>query len=108
HQAVLVSHVDKPYDHVHVIVNRIKPDMSGIVSKSMDRLKLSRWAESYELNEGMIRCVERVRNNALRREGFIAKDLKSKSRQEIEAERRGAWPALKRLYTQEQEVIKRL
>lgn len=105
HQAILVSHVDKLYDHVHVIVNRIKPDMSGVVSKSMDRLKLSRWAETYELNDGMIRCVERVRNNALRREGHLVKDRKSKSRQEIEAERRSAEDALKSLNKRELEVI---
>ncbi|XUY30459.1 relaxase/mobilization nuclease domain-containing protein (plasmid) [Agrobacterium sp. rho-8.1] len=106
HQAIFVSHIDKPYDHIHVIVNRIKPDFSGVVSKSMDRFKLSAWAEDYERRHGKIHCEQRVRNNALRRSGFAVKDLVSKSRQEIEAERRSAWPVLNGLYKAEQELIR--
>ncbi len=106
HEAIFVSHIDKLYDHIHVIVNRIKPDFTGVVSKSMDRFKLSAWAEDYERRHGKIHCEQRVRNNALRRSGFAVKDLVSKSRQEIEAERRSAWPVLNGLYKAEQDIIR--
>jgi len=106
HQAIFVSHIDKPYDHIHVIVNRIKPDFSGVANNVGDQIKLSRWAEDYERRHGKIHCEQRVRNNALRRSGFAVKDLVSKSRQEIEAERRSAWPVLNGLYQAEQELIR--
>lgn len=106
HQAIFVSHIDKPYDHIHVIVNRIKPDFSGLANNRSDQIRLSVWAENYERRHGKIHCEQRVRNNALRRSGFAVKDLVSKSRQEIEAERRSAWPVLNGLYQAEQELIR--
>ncbi len=106
HQTIFVSHIDKPYDHIHVIVNRIKPDFSGVANNVGDQIKLSRWAEDYERRHGKIHCEQRVRNNALRRSGFAVKDLVSKSRQEIEAERRSAWPVLNGLYKAEQDIIR--
>ena len=68
HQALIVCHNDTAHPHVHVIVNRVSP-ANGIAHKgSKAKLVLSAWAEAYERDQGRILCVERVENNAARRE----------------------------------------
>ena len=69
HQALIVAHGDRPHAHAHVIVNRVDAENGKAASLSQSRLKLSKWAESYERNQGKIRCPNRERHNRMRARG---------------------------------------
>ena len=69
HQALIVAHGDRPHTHVHVIVNRVDAENGKAASLSQSRLKLSKWAGSYERNQGKIRCHNRERHNRMRARG---------------------------------------
>ncbi|MGB3539105.1 MAG: relaxase/mobilization nuclease domain-containing protein [Mesorhizobium sp.] len=58
-QAVIVEHTDRPHRHVHVIVNLVDPDTGKSVSLSNDEHKLDRWADDYEVAQGIIRSPDR-------------------------------------------------
>jgi hypothetical protein len=58
-QAVIVEHTDRPHRHVHIIVNLIDPDTGKAVSLSNDGHKLDRWADDYEVAQGVIRSPDR-------------------------------------------------
>lgn len=77
HEAVIVAHNETEHPHVHVICNLVHPDTGKIASTSYDQLKLSRWAENLEQQEGKIYCEQRVINNAKRRE-VAAQDKEQK------------------------------
>ncbi len=68
HETVFVGHSDG-VPHVHVIVNAIHPETGKVNTLSYSKLKLSRWAESYEREHGQIYCKQREENNARRGEG---------------------------------------
>ena len=55
--------------HVHVIANRVEPESGKAAGLSRSKLKLSKWAERYEREQGKIRCPERERNNKRREAG---------------------------------------
>jgi hypothetical protein len=59
HQAVIVEHTDRPHKHVHVIVNLVDPETGQAVSLSNDEHKLDRWADDYEVTQGVIRSPDR-------------------------------------------------
>ena len=80
HQAVLAVHTDTPHPHIHVIVNRVHPETGKVASTGKDRLKLSKWAEGYELAQGLIRTQGRVEHNARRARGEYVIDWKSRER----------------------------
>ncbi|WP_420441247.1 relaxase/mobilization nuclease domain-containing protein [Candidatus Palauibacter sp.] len=69
HEALIVAHEDTRHPHVHVIANRVDPETGKAATLGNSKLLLSRWAESYEREQGRIRCEERVRNNERRRAG---------------------------------------
>ena len=69
HEALIVAHDDTRHPHVHVIANRVDPETGKAAKLGNSKLRLSRWAEGYEREQGRIRCEERVRNNARRRAG---------------------------------------
>ncbi|MGX0879690.1 hypothetical protein ACSSV4_004400 [Roseovarius sp. MBR-154] len=73
-QAVLVSHNDTQHPHIHVILNRVHPENGRAASTSKDHLKLSRWAEAYERDQGKIRVHARVNHNARRDQGQFVKN----------------------------------
>lgn len=58
-QAVIVEHTDRPHRHVHVVVNLVDPDTGKAVSLSNDAHKLDRWADNYEVTQGVIRSPDR-------------------------------------------------
>ena len=60
-QAVIVEHTDRPHRHVHVIVNLIDPDTGKAAPLSNDAHKLDRWADDYEVAQGVIRSPDRTR-----------------------------------------------
>ena len=68
HQALIVSHRDGQ-PHVHVIANRVEPESGKAAGLNRSKLKLSKWAERYEREQGKIRCPERERNNKRREAG---------------------------------------
>ena len=68
HQALVVSHRDGQ-PHVHVIANRVDPESGKAAGLSRSKLKLSKWAEGYEWEQGKIRCPARERNNRRREAG---------------------------------------
>ena len=68
HETVFVGHSDG-VPHVHVIVNTIHPETGKVNTLSYSKLKLSKWAESYERDHGHVYCEQRVDNNARREEG---------------------------------------
>ena len=68
HQALVVSHRDGQ-PHVHVIANRVDPESGKAAGLSRSKLKLSKWAEGYEREQGKIRCPARERNNRRREAG---------------------------------------
>jgi hypothetical protein len=59
HQAIIVEHTDRPHKHVHVIVNLVDPETGQAVSLSNDAHKLDRWADDYEVTQGVIRSPDR-------------------------------------------------
>ena len=73
-QAVLVAHDDTKHPHIHVILNRVHPDNGLAASTSKDHLKLSKWAEAYERDQGKIRVHARVNHNARRAKGQFVKN----------------------------------
>ena len=68
HQALIVSHRDGQ-PHVHVIANRVDPESGKAAGLSRSKLRLSKWAERYEREQGKIRCPARERNNKRREAG---------------------------------------
>ncbi|MDE2720554.1 relaxase/mobilization nuclease domain-containing protein [Candidatus Palauibacter polyketidifaciens] len=69
HEALIVAHEDTRHPHVHVIANRVDPATGKAAKLGNSKLRLSRWAEGFEREQGRIRCEERVKNNARRRAG---------------------------------------
>ena len=69
HEALIVAHEDTRHPHVHVIANRVDPETGKAAKLSGSKLRLSRWAEGYEREQGQIRCERRVENNERRRAG---------------------------------------
>ena len=51
HQALIVSHRDGQ-PHVHVIANRVDPESGQAAGLSRSKLRLSKWAEDYEREQG--------------------------------------------------------
>ena len=68
HQALIVSHRDGQ-PHVHVIANRVDPESGKAAGLSRSKLRLSKWAERHEREQGKIRCPARERNNKRREAG---------------------------------------
>ncbi|MCY3612028.1 MAG: relaxase/mobilization nuclease domain-containing protein, partial [Gemmatimonadetes bacterium] len=69
HEALIVAHEDTRHPHVHVIANRVDPETGKAAPLGNSKLRLSRWAEGYEREQGRIRCERRVENNERRRAG---------------------------------------
>ena len=69
HEALVVAHEDTRHPHVHVIANRVDPETGKAATLGNSKLRLSRWAEGYEREQGRIRCERRVENNERRRAG---------------------------------------
>ena len=80
HQALIVSHRDRPQPHIHILLNRVHPQDGRMLSSSFQKLKASRWAQKYEEERGKIYCAERVINNAARKRGEYTRGRKDKAR----------------------------
>ena len=69
HEALIVAHDDTRHPHVHVVANRVDPETGKAAKLGNSKLRLSRWAEGYERDQGRIRVERRVKNNERRRAG---------------------------------------
>lgn len=83
HQALIVGHTDKDHLHVHVIVNRVHPEVGRAANMGNDQLKLSEWAEAYEKARGQVFCPEREKNNAARADRFVKDDSPSRQQNQL-------------------------
>lgn len=86
-QSLYIAHNDTEHPHIHALVNLVDPENGKILDPGRDKIKLSRWAQRYETERGVIRCQRRVENNARRDRGEWVVDRHSKTRQDIEQEK---------------------
>lgn len=74
-QVMLIAHNDEAHAHLHVLCNRVSSEDGRMLSSSKDRLKLSKWAQNYEMERGQVYCENRVVNNERRDQGeYVADD----------------------------------
>ena len=66
HEALIAAHTDKDHLHVHLVVNTVHPETGMTAPMKFSKLELSKWAEGYEMLNGL-HCEARVQNNAERR-----------------------------------------
>ena len=66
HEALITAHKDKEHQHVHIVVNTVHPETGMTAPMKFSKLELSKWAEGYEMLNGL-HCEARVENNAERR-----------------------------------------
>jgi len=76
-QSLFIAHNDEEHAHLHVLCNRVSPVDGRMLSSSNDRLKLSKWAQGYEMERGHIYCENRVVNNERRAQGEFVADAAS-------------------------------
>ncbi len=86
-QSLYVAHNDTEHPHIHALVNLVDPENGKIIDPGRDKDKLSRWAQAYETERGVIRCERRVENNARRDRGERVVDRHSRTRQDYEQEK---------------------
>ena len=66
HEALITAHKDKEHQHVHIVVNTVHPETGMTAPMKFSKLELSKWAEGYEILNGL-HCEARVQNNSERR-----------------------------------------
>ena len=59
HQAIFVAHKDKPYDHVHIVLNTVNPDTGRQLNDGLEYRRSQTWAAEYEREQGRIYCKQR-------------------------------------------------
>lgn len=52
HQAVIVAHNDRPYQHLHVMVNRVHPETGNVWDRWMDYIKIEKSLRGQERARG--------------------------------------------------------
>lgn len=66
-RALFASHNDEGYAHIHIVASKINPETGKAYDLKENFLKLSRWAEAYEIeHSGGIICTRRQEANQLR------------------------------------------
>jgi Ti-type conjugative transfer relaxase TraA len=65
-QAVFAAHNDESYSHIHIVASKINPDTGRAYDLKSNYLKLSKWAEAYERENGGVVCLRREDANELR------------------------------------------
>ena len=69
HQTVIVSHTDKEYAHVHLLINAIHPETGLKLDEGFEQRRASAWALGYEREMGAIHCLSRLKDEREREEG---------------------------------------
>jgi hypothetical protein len=63
HQALVVAHDDKAYQHVHVMLNVVHPETGLRLNDDFERRRAQAWALDYERQQGHIHCEQRLSNS---------------------------------------------
>ncbi|HLH97041.1 MAG TPA: relaxase/mobilization nuclease domain-containing protein [Xanthobacteraceae bacterium] len=66
HQAILIAHSDKPYKHVHVLLNTVHAETGLHLDEGFEKRRAQAWALNYEREQGRIYCEERLKDAAER------------------------------------------
>jgi hypothetical protein len=61
HQALLVAHDEKTYDHVHVLLNAVHPENGMKLDDGFEYRRAQKWALEYEREHGIF-CEQRLEN----------------------------------------------
>jgi Relaxase/Mobilisation nuclease domain len=64
HQAIFIAHNDKPYKHVHLMINQVHPETGLQLNDGFEKVRASKWGKAYELEQGRIDCPQRLLNAA--------------------------------------------
>ncbi|GLR86536.1 relaxase/mobilization nuclease domain-containing protein [Bradyrhizobium iriomotense] len=62
HQAVFIAHNDKPYKHVHILINAVHPETGLRLNDDFEHERAQAWALQYELSQNHVHCTERLKN----------------------------------------------
>ncbi|MCP3381257.1 relaxase/mobilization nuclease domain-containing protein [Bradyrhizobium sp. CCGUVB4N] len=62
HQVIMVAHSDKPYAHLHMIINAIHPETGKALDDGFEKRRSQTWALKYELEQNRVHCTERLKN----------------------------------------------
>lgn len=62
HQAIMVAHNDKPYAHLHILLNAIHPETGKTLDDGFEKRRSQEWALRYELEQNRVHCTERLKN----------------------------------------------
>jgi hypothetical protein len=65
-QAIVIAHSDRPYSHVHVMLNTVHPETGLHLSDDFERRRAQAWALEYERAQGRIYCEQRLLDAASR------------------------------------------
>jgi hypothetical protein len=60
-QAVILSHTDKRFPHVHVVLNSVSPEDGRSVRNAYDWRRSQAFGLQYELEQGRVFCEERLK-----------------------------------------------
>jgi hypothetical protein len=96
-QVLMVAHNDTPHAHVHLMVNRVNPNTGLVFDESHERLHASQWAKQYEIDQRLIFCQERFKEQQERAPSPTREQWQEMKEAEIvhfaeEARRRGYDP----------------
>jgi len=62
HQAIVMAHSDKPYKHVHVMLNAVHPETGLRLDDNFEYRRAQAWALEYEREQGRVYCEQRLKN----------------------------------------------
>jgi hypothetical protein len=65
-RAVFAAHRDEGYSHVHIVASKLNPETGRAYDLKGNFLKLSKWAQAYERDNGGVVCLRRESANELR------------------------------------------
>jgi len=65
-KAIWAAHRDEEHAHLHIVASKIDPDTGRAYNLKSNYLKLSKWAQEYERENGGIVCLRRLEANGLR------------------------------------------
>lgn len=60
HQALIVSHDDKVFKHLHIALCRVHPETGALLDDGFEKRRASSWALNYEREQGRIYCEQRL------------------------------------------------
>ena len=62
HQTLMVAHNDKPYAHVHLMINVVHPETGLHLDDGFEKRRAQAWALEYERENGRIYCEQRLKD----------------------------------------------